>query len=123
MKQLTYIYERKRQFLIYSDYLPIEKAILLARENGVKGRLEVQHRLRDKEKEILYSLYFINTENKIVGCVFPFLHTTYHLTFEKAITTKTEKKPNNVIDFVRLDRKRNYTAYCKALRCPNVIGD
>lgn len=72
MQESTIIIQKEKQEII-SHYLTAKDATLFARKSGLAGRLEIQHWLKGKTGEVLYSLYMINEQNKIVGAIHPYI--------------------------------------------------
>lgn len=68
----TKIYQNDKLILDIKCHLSIEKAILLARENGLSGRLEIQHVLITSGETYTYTITYINEKNQRSGAVFPF---------------------------------------------------
>lgn len=72
MHELTKIYRKGLKTpLTYEACLTVEEAIAWARDYGFRGRLEIHNILVNEDIEVVYAMYFINEENKIVGVVFP----------------------------------------------------
>lgn len=76
MQHYTRITARQGKSLLFDRHIPIKVAVLLARENGLTERLEIQHFLKETHEEIVYSLYYINEKNKIVCEVHPILSSS-----------------------------------------------
>lgn len=72
MKDITIILQKGRIKLTIEADLTIKEAITLARDNGLKGSLEIRNSIQDNENVVTYQCYFINSKNKISGAVFPF---------------------------------------------------
>lgn len=73
MEEITSIRNKNGIEIIFQNYIPVEKAILLARENGLVGRLTIQHKWINKNEEVVCTEYNITNENKIVCAIFPYL--------------------------------------------------
>lgn len=74
MQEKTLIFQKGGLVLQINQHIKIKEAILLARENGLVGRLEIQHLLRSTNEEVAYSIYSINDKNEIVSAIYPFLN-------------------------------------------------
>ncbi len=72
MKESTIVTQKGGQQLLFDKLIPMKKALFLARNQGLAGRLEIQHLLSEDLQEYTLSLYFITEENKIVGRIYPY---------------------------------------------------
>lgn len=70
--EYTKIYQNDKLKFDIKCHLSIEKAILLARENGLSGRFEIHHVLITSGETYTYTITYINEKNQRSGAVFPF---------------------------------------------------
>jgi hypothetical protein len=71
VKEITIIIENLGKKLVFARYIPIKKALILARDKGLIGKLEVQYLIYKDKDEVLYRAYAVDEENKIVWEIFP----------------------------------------------------
>lgn len=90
MKDVTRVIQKRGKTLNFEKFITAKKAMLLARESGLEGRLEIQHLIIENQEEVLYSMYSINERNKIVCAVYPHRHLIRNFFLDKAISTKPE---------------------------------
>lgn len=82
MKKSTSVTQRDGQKVTYKNYINPKKATRLARKKGLQGRLEIKHILQHNNDTLTHSMYIINTEDKIICGVHPFLHSALHPTLD-----------------------------------------
>ncbi len=54
-----------------SGYIPVHKAIHLARMFGVTGKFEVHYIMHNESERYIISASYVNEENKIISIIYP----------------------------------------------------
>lgn len=69
----TSIYKEGILMHVINDYISVKEALLIARQEGILGRVEINYKRKLNSDRFILSLYFINEQDQIVGEVYPCL--------------------------------------------------